>query len=66
MSSENFVYWLQGFLEIGNPTSLSNEQLEIIRNHLDLVLEKKTPTVQRDFNNNGTANGFRHPSTKYC
>lgn len=43
MTPENFVYWLQGLMEIGNPESLNKEQIEIIKNHISLVLTKVTP-----------------------
>lgn len=42
MDALNFVYWLQGHLEIGNPQGLSLEQVNIIKDHIALVLEKKT------------------------
>jgi hypothetical protein len=44
MTPENFCYWLQGLLEIGNPEELSKNQIEIIQEHLDLTLNKSTPT----------------------
>lgn len=37
MTSRDFVYWLQGLLEIGNPETLTKEQLTIVKNHLNLV-----------------------------
>jgi hypothetical protein len=43
MSLENFVFWLQGFLELENPKTLSEQQVNIIKDHLKLVLNKKTP-----------------------
>jgi hypothetical protein len=56
MTPENFVYWLQGYFEItapggpaanvmrpGNIDYLRSDQLQVIRDHLKLVLEKKTP-----------------------
>ncbi len=43
MTPENFVYWLQGFLEVGNPVTINKEQLRIIRDHLSLVFKKETP-----------------------
>lgn len=43
MTSENFVYWLQGFLEIQGPDSISKQQVEIIKDHVALVLKKETP-----------------------
>lgn len=41
MTPENFVYWLQGFAEMHGGTP-SEEQWEMIKIHLELVLDKKT------------------------
>lgn len=43
MTPENFVYWLQGVLEIANPKQLDEEQIKIIKDHIKLVLKKETP-----------------------
>lgn len=53
MTPEQFVYWLQGFVEISKPQERSNEYYDVaawqeIKNHLDLVLTKKTPVVDYD------------------
>ncbi len=37
MNSVDFCFWLQGFFEIGGNTQITNEQAEIIKNHLALV-----------------------------
>lgn len=57
MTAVNFCYWLQGKLEIdGNPQPLTAEQVEIIRNHLNLVfahdIDPKAggPDVQKKLN----------------
>ena len=42
MTPENFAYWLQGFSEICGQTP-SEEQWEIIKDHLNLVFNKVTP-----------------------
>lgn len=42
MTPENFCYWLQGLLEVGNPEQLNKEQLEMIKEHLNLVFKKET------------------------
>jgi hypothetical protein len=39
MKAEQFVFWLQGLLEIGKPETLNKEQVEIIKNHLNLVFK---------------------------
>ena len=48
MTPENFCYWLQGYFEISEteragPAPLASLQVEEIKNHLSLVLDKKTP-----------------------
>ncbi len=42
MTPENFCYWLQGLLEVGNPSELNMTQVEIIKEHLNLVFKKET------------------------
>ena len=37
MKSTEFAYWLQGFFEISESNTLSEKQVEIIKNHLKLV-----------------------------
>lgn len=64
MTPENFVYWLQGYLELNDainkgvrPTDvptrstampaleyITPSQIQVIKDRLKLVLEKKTPT----------------------
>jgi hypothetical protein len=43
MTAEQFIYWLQGFMEISNPVKLSEKETQIIKDHLKLVFDKKTP-----------------------
>lgn len=43
MTPENFCYWLQGLIELDNPTSLDENQINIIKDHLNLVFKKETP-----------------------
>lgn len=50
MDPINFVYWLQGYLELTNDKELDENQVEIIKNHLKLVLEPtfvKAPLEKR-------------------
>jgi len=43
MTSENFCYWLQGYIELSNCKSLTPEQVQTISDHLQLVFKKETP-----------------------
>lgn len=44
MSPESFTYWLQGFVEISESNAVPNEkQWLMIKDHLKLVFDKKTP-----------------------
>ena len=43
MTTEQFVYWLQGFMEVANPSVLDEKQTQIIKDHLALVFDKQTP-----------------------
>ena len=40
MTSDNFIFWLHGFFEIGKPEKLSADHVQEIKNHIDLVLKK--------------------------
>jgi hypothetical protein len=43
MTPENFAYWLQGYLELSATKDLTPAQVMIVKDHLALVLNKKTP-----------------------
>lgn len=43
MTPEQLVWWLHGFFEIAKPTTLNEEQVQEIKNHLDLMFNKVTP-----------------------
>lgn len=48
MTSEQFVYWLQGFSEVSNSETITKQQWKIIQDHLKLVLNKVTPSYPKD------------------
>jgi hypothetical protein len=43
MTPENFIYWLQGMLDISETKELNEKQVQIIKDHIALVLKKETP-----------------------
>lgn len=43
MNYEQFAIWLHGFLEISSAEEINKEQTQIIKDHLALLFEKKTP-----------------------
>ena len=43
MTAEQFTYWLQGFMELTTMNHLTTTQFQIVKDHLDLVFDKKTP-----------------------
>jgi hypothetical protein len=45
MTAEQFVYWLQGFMEMTDPVKLNKKETQQIKNHLKLVFDKQTPEV---------------------
>ena len=44
MTERDFVYWLQGYLEISGSNAITAEQLMIIKDHIKLVMTKVTPS----------------------
>jgi hypothetical protein len=45
MTPEQFVYWLQGFMEMADPQTLTEAQVKMLKEHLALVFAKKTNTL---------------------
>lgn len=43
MTAEQFVYWLQGFMEVANPDTVGKNETQVIKDHLKLVFDKQTP-----------------------
>ena len=42
MTAEQFTYWLQGFFELSRTTTLNEQQVKIVKDHIALVLNKVT------------------------
>lgn len=48
MNSQEFAYWLQGFVELQDSDSISDKQWLVIKDHLKLVFDKMTPAYKID------------------
>ena len=46
MTAEQFVYWLQGYMELSDSKLMSSRQVEVVKDHLALVFNKVTPDRQ--------------------
>ena len=79
MKSTEFAYWLQGFFELSETNTLSERQVETIKNHLKLVFYHKIdpssstdPVVQETMQNIHDGNPQKrtprnsHPRTIRC
>jgi hypothetical protein len=48
MTHEQFVVWLHGFFEISDAKELNEKQVQIIKDHLNLFFDKKTPERSKE------------------
>lgn len=39
MTSRDFAFWLQGFFEVANPSTIGSKETEMIKKHLNLVFK---------------------------
>lgn len=71
MDSTAFTYWLQGFFEISDAKKLDEKQVQIIKDHLNLVFNKVTPNrneaTKKEWSQGSTLEGidFKSPNL-YC
>ena len=67
MSPDNFTYWLKGFFEISDAKKLDEKQIDIIKDHLDLVFNKVTPIRDNVKKDNKTLDvSFIDSTTNIC
>lgn len=43
MTAEQFTYWLNGYFELSGATTLNEQQVKVVKDHIALVLKKETP-----------------------
>ena len=61
-----FVFWLQGFLELSGATTLNEQQVQVVKEHLALVLNKKTSTIIQGKEWDFRAEGVMYPQGPKC
>jgi len=64
MKAESFCYWLQGFFEITNPKDINIDQLNIIKNHLNLVFFHDIDPKMGDIKHQEKLNDIHNPNVK--
>jgi hypothetical protein len=54
MKDRDFIYWLQGFFEIDNPTTINEEQTKMIKDHLQKVfVYERTEALRLQYEKEG-------------
>jgi hypothetical protein len=58
MTSEQFAFWLQGWMELENPQEMTKEQVDTVKRHLALVFKYEIdpsytsdPQIQQELQN---------------
>lgn len=52
MTSRDFVYWLQGFMELQDPQGLTTAQVKVLKNHLAMVFKHEIDPSNGDKEHN--------------
>lgn len=60
MTPENFCYWLQSSFELCDTKQFSEQQVQIIKDHLALVFNKQTPEYWTTTPNYDLSGGGSH------
>jgi hypothetical protein len=66
MNERDFIYWLQGFLELSGATTLNEQQVKIIKDHIALVMTKVTPSLKIQDGTGGVEIPHFDKSMVYC
>lgn len=63
LSATNFAFWLKGYFELTGSNTLNENQVEIIKEHLNLVFTKVTkeidPQVEHKEGKQATCDGIK-------
>jgi len=60
MQARDFCYWLQGYFELAPLESLSPTQVDVIKNHLNLVFKHEIDPKMGDSSHQAELNQVHH------
>ena len=55
MEQETFIVWLKGYVDLAEPTEVNEREWQIIKDHLQLVFTKVTPSYEDEDDDMDTA-----------
>ena len=67
MDTNSFAWWLHGYFEISESNTLSEKQVQVIKDHLDLCFNKVTPDRSKHLSTQSYCNNGKNitPPTEY-
>lgn len=65
MTSRDFAYWLQGFFEVSNAETITKEQTEVIKRHLNLVFKHEIDPSMGDEKHQQELNAIHNPKPNF-
>ena len=65
MTSRDFAYWLQGYLEVADPKKIDEKQLKVIKNHLNLVFKHEIDPSMGDEKHQQELNEIHNSGTSH-
>jgi len=61
MTSRDFAFWLQGFFEVANPSTIGTKETELIKKHLALVFKHEIDPEMGDEQHQAELNAIHTP-----
>ncbi len=65
MTSRDFAFWLQGFFEVANPSTIGSKETELIKNHLALVFKHEIDPTMGDDKHQQILNEIHKPKPSF-
>jgi len=65
MTSRDFAYWLQGFFEVSNAETMTKEQTEVVKRHLNLVFKHEIDPSMGDEKHQQELNEIHSPKPNF-